>query len=318
MGMEDQFMQKYKHWWVLLGIGLVVITALLVRKTRHNTYEIYEPITAAPSDCRGDLSFAVIGDFGDAGQPEADVAALINSWDVELIVTTGDNNYPDGKASTMDRNIGQYFAEYIHPYKGEFGPGGAVNRFFPVLGNHDWREESLQPHYDYFTLPGNERYYDFEWGPVHFFMLDSDPNEPDGRTQDSVQADWFKEQITSVSAPWKLVFMHNPPYSSNSHHGSDSEMQWPYADLGVDAVLTGHAHIYERLDYDGIPYFVNGLGGRWKDLTPIHQFGPPLEGSRVRYNVDYGAQLIMVDEDCINISFYNRTGDLIDSYTVKQ
>jgi hypothetical protein len=88
--------------------------------------------------------------------------------------------------------------------------------------------------------------------------------------------------------------------------------------LGVDAVLTGHAHIYERLDYDSIPYFVNGLGGLWKDLTPIHQFGPPLERSRVRYNVDYGAQLVTVDDDCINFTSFNRSGDLIDSYTVKQ
>jgi hypothetical protein len=133
-----------------------------------------------------------------------------------------------------------------------------------------------------------------------------------------MQATWFEEQIASTSAPWKLVFMHDPPYSSDSHHGSDQEMQWPFADLGVDAVLTGHAHLYERLIYDGIPYFVNGLGGRWKDLTPIHQFGQPLEGSRVRYNIDYGAQLVTVDDGCINFTFYNRSGELIDSYTVKK
>jgi hypothetical protein len=318
MGMDDQFMKKYKLWWILLGIGLLVITALLVSKSRHITYDIYEPITASPFDCGGDMRFAVIGDFGDAGQPEADVANLIDTWEVDLIVTTGDNNYPNGKAKTIDHNIGQYFAEYIHPYKGEYGPGGTQNRFFPVLGNHDWREESLQPHYDYFTLPGNERYYDFEWGPVHFFMLDSDPNEPDGRTQDSMQAAWFEKQIGSASAPWKLVVMHHPPYSSDSHHGSDQEMQWPFAELGIDAVFTSHAHLYEKLEYDGIPYFINGLGGRWKALPAIHHFGAPLEGSQVRYNVDYGAQLVTVDEDCINISYFTRTGELIDSITLRK
>ena len=193
---------------------------------------------------------------------------------------------------------------------------GSENRFFPVLGNHDWKEKSLQVHYDYFTLPGNERYYDLEWGLVHFFMLDSDPHEPDGRTRDSVQADWFEGQIGTALAPWKLVFAHHPPYSSDSHHGSDPEMQWPFAKLGVDAVFTGHAHLYERLHFEDIPYFVNGLGGRWKSLPAIHDFGSPLGGSQVRYNLDYGAQLVTVDETCINFSFYNRDGELIDSHTV--
>ncbi len=311
-------MDKHRLWWILPVIALVAIAGILYWKTRHNTYEIEQPIIADPSDCSDDLRFAVIGDYGDAGKPEADVAALIQGWDVDLIVTTGDNNYPNGQSRTIDHNIGQYFAEYIHPYKGEYGPGGTKNRFFPVLGNHDWRDESLQPHYDYFTLPGNERYYDLEWESVHFFMLDSDHNEPDGRTQDSLQAAWFEEQIATSSAPWKLIFMHHPPFSSDSEHGSDPELQWHFAKMGVDAVFTGHSHVYERLEYDGISYYVNGLGGRWKSLPAIHQFGSPLDGSLLRYNIDYGAQLVTVDEDCMNTSFFNRSGELIDSYTLRK
>jgi hypothetical protein len=298
-------------------IAIVVIVGLvyLIRIRTHNTYEIIEAFTGNPTDCRGDLRFAVIGDFGDAGEPISDVAALIESWEVELILTTGDNNYPDGEADTIDDNIGQYFSEYIHPYVGEYGSGGTENRFFPVLGNHDWHTPSLQPHYDYFTLPGNERYYDLDWGLVHFFMIDSDPNEPDGRAWDSAQANWFENKIASSSAPWKLVFLHHPPFSSDSQHGSDPEMQWPFLDLGVDAVFAGHAHLYERLEYEEIPYFINGFGGRWKAIQAIHQFGSPLEGSRVRYNIDYGAQLVTLDETCMNVSFFNRSGELIDSYT---
>ncbi|NIW44652.1 MAG: hypothetical protein GWN30_07780, partial [Gammaproteobacteria bacterium] len=59
------------------------------------------------------LTFAVIGDYGLAGQQEADVASLVESWNPEFIITVGDNNYPDGKAETIDENIGQYYAEYI-------------------------------------------------------------------------------------------------------------------------------------------------------------------------------------------------------------
>ena len=59
------------------------------------------------------VRFAVIGDYGIAGQPEADVAALVQSWNPDIVITTGDNNYPNGEASTIDANIGQYYHQFI-------------------------------------------------------------------------------------------------------------------------------------------------------------------------------------------------------------
>ncbi|PYV85585.1 MAG: alkaline phosphatase, partial [Acidobacteria bacterium] len=55
------------------------------------------------------VRFAVIGDYGTAGQNELDVSSLVKSWNPDFIITVGDNNYPDGWASTIDRNIGQYY-----------------------------------------------------------------------------------------------------------------------------------------------------------------------------------------------------------------
>lgn len=308
---------RFNRRWIITGaIAVGMIGVFLYWLTGLRVYEVDQPITADPTDCKADLRFAVIGDFGDAGQAEADVANLVDRWDVDLIVTTGDDNYPDGKASTIDPNIGQYYSEYIYPYKGDYGQGGTENRFFPTLGNHDWRDESLQPYFDYFTLPGNERYYDFKKGPVHFFVLDSDSHEPDGISQDSLQAAWFEGAITSSNAPWVLVFMHHLPYSSSSNYGSNEDIQWPFATWGADAIFSGHAHLYERLYYDGIPYFVNGLGGRWRTIPRTHYFGKVLENSQVRYNRDYGAQLVTVDDTCINFTFYARSGERIDSYTL--
>src|SRR4028118_1944089 len=60
--------------------------------------------------------FAVIGDYGQAGQPEQDVANRVKSWSPDFIITVGDNNYPYGEASTIDQNIGQYYRQYIYPY----------------------------------------------------------------------------------------------------------------------------------------------------------------------------------------------------------
>ncbi|MBL4685160.1 MAG: metallophosphoesterase, partial [Nannocystaceae bacterium] len=129
-----------------------------------------------------ECTVAVIGDYGDASPSEAAVAALVHGWQPDLVVTLGDNNYPRGSARTIDANIGQYYHRYIAPYRGTFGKGAASNRFFPSLGNHDWRSPAAAPYLEYFDLPGNERYYDVRWGPVHFFALDSDRHEPDGVT----------------------------------------------------------------------------------------------------------------------------------------
>lgn len=289
--------------WMAWGFGL-------------NVYEVDVPITDDPSDCPGATRFAVIGDFGDAGQPEADVAALVDGWDVDFVVTTGDNNYPHGEAGTIDENVGRYYHEYIHPYRGRFGRGGAENRFWPSLGNHDWDPGTIKPYLYYFTLPGNERYYDLERGPVHLFVLDSDPHEPDGRLPDSIQADWLEEHMTASAAPWRLVILHHPPYASSRYRGKDQEMRWPFAEWGASAVISGHDHLYERLSEEGLPYLVNGLGGRSSGFDPIHRFIRPIPGSLVRYNQDYGAMLVTADEGCINFSFINRRDELVDSLTL--
>ncbi|MGB5895341.1 MAG: metallophosphoesterase, partial [Ignavibacteriaceae bacterium] len=110
-----------------------------------------------PNNAQSNTRFAVIGDFGDAGSAEEDVANLVHSWNVDFVITLGDNNYPDGQASTIDENIGQYYHQYIYPYVGLYGEGSDINRFFPSLGNHDWRTNPPQPYSDYFVLQNNER-----------------------------------------------------------------------------------------------------------------------------------------------------------------
>lgn len=309
--------QKRKWTGWLLGLLVLLLAAAVIgwlawRYTPGYAYDIVDPFTATPDDCPPDVRFAVIGDYGYAGRNEAAVADLVAGWDVDFVVTTGDNNYADGEATTIDANIGQFYHEYIHPYQGTYGPGAAENRFFPVLGNHDWRAPGAQPYLDYFTLPGNERYYDVERGPVHLFAVDSDPNEPDGRTPQSVQGQWLEAQMTASDAPWKLVVLHHPPYSS-SRHGSEEIMRWPYAAWGATAVLAGHDHSYERLQVDDVVYFVNGLGGRSR-----YRVGRPLPESTVRYNGAYGAMLVNAADTCINFSFIATDGALIDSYTLER
>ena len=309
-------MSQFGRSWVktavfitIIVVSIIVVGVLWVRFS--DKVYVHEGVVADPNSCAGEMAFAVIGDYGSAGQPEADVAALVKSWQPEFIVTVGDNNYPDGEWATIDANIGHYYSDYIYPYVGEYGSTATENRFWPALGNHDLRTDSGQPYFDYFTLPGNERTYDFVAGPVHFFVLNSDPSEPNGRSVDSVQAQWLQAGLAASEQAWNLVVMHHTPYTSSLKRNSDKEIQWPFADWGATAVLSGHDHLYERFEVDGIPYFVNGAGGK-----ALYNFGRPETDSIVRYNQDYGAMPVTASGTCINFSFYNINGDLIDSVTL--
>lgn len=256
------------------------------------------------------VRFAVIGDYGRDGPGLNAVAALVDGWSPDFIVTTGDNNYPSGAAETIDENIGKYFHEYIGNYTGKYGKGAEENRFFPTMGNHDWNTDSAQPYLDYFDLPGNERYYSFTWGPVDIFALNSDSDEPDGVGRSSVQGQWLQAALAESTAPWQIVVLHHAPYSSG-RHGETEWAQWPYEEWGADAVLAGHDHTYERLQIGGIPYFVNGAGGNtlydFKDIHP---------DSQVRYNAGFGAMLVAATPESMSFQFVTTSGEVVDQATV--
>jgi myo-inositol-hexaphosphate 3-phosphohydrolase len=282
--------------------------------------EYWNPRTGG-LDSAQTITFAAIGDYGEDNAPEQAVADLIDNLGVDFIITTGDNSY----GLDFDQRVGQYYSNYIGNYQGVYGPGSPVNRFFPTPGNHDYLTNYLA----FFTLPGaniptsntsgNERYYDFIRGPVHFFAINSCSDEPDGISSTSIQAQWLQQQLAASSAPWKIVHLHHPPYSS----GKDEEiMRWPYEDWGVASVLAGHHHSYQRIHRDDnndgniLPYFVTGLGG-----ASINNFSTPaVPGTIFQYNSDYGSMLISASENSITFQFYSITngGTLIDSFTMSK
>lgn len=256
--------------------------------------------------------FAVIGDYGKSSTSELNVSNLVKSWNPDYVITLGDNNYDLGAASTIDLNIGQYYHEFIYPYTGGYGAGDTVNRFFPSMGNHDWYTASGAAYLNYFTLPGNERYYDYVKGNIHFFAIDSDPNEPDGRDSNSIQAQWLKSALAASNSRYNIVYFHHPPYSSSSVHGSELIMRWPYKEWGASIVMSGHDHTYERLVKNGFTYVVNGLGG----YSTIYAFGTPLPESVLRYNNNYGAMQVKSYHDSLVVKFITVTPTVRDNFKI--
>ncbi|HSJ44141.1 MAG TPA: Ig-like domain-containing protein, partial [Euzebyales bacterium] len=293
----------------------VAITSPAAGATVSGTVTIQADATDGSSGAEA-TRFGIIGDFGNASSNEAAVASMLDGLSPEFIVTVGDNSY----GGSHDTNVGQFYSNYIGNYQGGHGAGSATNRFFPALGDEDIETGGgLSGYLSYYTLPGdgipapansgNERYYDFVRGPVHFFVINTHRTEPDGRRAGSVQQDWLKAGLAASTTPWQVVVVHYPPYSSKR---SDSDSRWPYEAWGADAVLSGHRHVYERLQVGGIPYIVNGLGGVSRSSTPS-SFLPE---SRFFYNADYGAMTAAACTAGITFEFRSMRDGVVDTHTI--
>lgn len=313
------------YWWTGSALGFTITgtghrTAVAFdgapgrAPALHLEYRLGPPAPHEPPVSR----FAAVGDFGNGGWGEGRVANLIHRLDVDAVLAAGDNSY--GPAP-IDDNIGRHFQNWIGGYRGAYGTGAEVNRFFPVLGNHDYSDGGgLAAYLDYFALPGvgiagsgrttHERYYDVVLGPVHVFALNSNGQEPDGITADSAQAQWLRDGLAASTSPWQIVMLHHSPFSSGSH-GSAPVLQWPFAAWGVDAVISGHDHDYERLEADGIPYVVTGLGG--VSRYPLNVLDPH---SQIFYDGNDGALLIEACPGRLDLSFHNVAGVVIDTRRV--
>jgi tartrate-resistant acid phosphatase type 5 len=264
------------------------------------------PVEISDPPQTNSVNFAVIGDYGLAGDGERAVAEMVKSWSPDLIITTGDNNYGPEDLAGYKHNIGQYYCDYIYNYDVPeeyqcFGRASRekVNRFFPSPGNHDDDGDNFLASYlDYFTLPGEETFYAFEWGDVAFYSINSleyaDPEE---------QKAWLEEEIAKSDKPFKIVYFHHAPYTTGGHTNS-TRMQWDFYEWGVDVVLSGHDHIYARLahsEQEGLHYIVNGLGGR--KLYSCRDY----EGEEevlICYDDNYGAMRCVADSTRMVLEFY--------------
>lgn len=181
---------------------------------------------------------------------------------------------------------------------------------FPVLGNH---EGMAALYFDLFHLPGNERWYSFDYGPVHFVALQADniaDLSPEGE-----QMRWLRADLEATDRPWKLAFFHVPPYSSLQREGDDERVRLVLATLleeyGVQLVFNGHDHSYQRLEVDGITYVVTGGGG-----APLYPLGT-LHPALVAYAVDYHAVRVSVDGSRLTAVAVSAEGEELDRFTLE-
>ncbi len=204
----------------------------------------------APSPSVG-LSFAVVGDSGTGEAPQESIAARMcrfrGKHPFDLVLTTGDNVYPDGDRALFDAAFRDPFACLLD--KGV--------RFRSTLGNHDIMADggAAQIADRDFGYRGGAKNYVVRKGGVRFVMADG--NALDRR--------WLEKALPAASGDrWTIVAFHQPVYSPGLHGSTPGFEDLPelFQRHGVDLVLNGHDHVYAvTRNLKGIRYIVTGGGG---------------------------------------------------------
>lgn len=199
------------------------------------------------------------GDIADCRSPGAEqTARLLDRLD-GTIFTAGDNAYPDGSAN-----------DYQQCYGPTWGRHRARTR--PSPGNHEYHSPGAAPYFQYFGAnagPAGAGYYSYDLGAWHVLSLNSEIDTTPGSAQDQ----WLRRDLDANKRPCTVAYWHKPLFSSGPHGGFGGVRPlWrTLYEYGVDVVIAGHDHLYERFapqDPDGaadpnrgIRQFTLGTGG---------------------------------------------------------
>jgi len=248
------------------------------------------------------IKFIAIGDFGTGDDNQTGIAAQMlrdhKTSPLDFVIAVGDNIYPDGG--------GRHFVKkFERPYAGLIREGV---KFHAVLGNHDVRDgRGDQCRYPLFNMDGQCHYTVKKGdGLAEFFMIDS-------TAFDMNQAGWLEGVLKESTAKWKIAVFHHPIYSSAGEHGSDLSLRSRIEPLltryGVNVVLSGHDHIYERVKpQQGVQYFVTGAGGqvRHNDTNTRSPF------RAMSFDQDNHYLQMVIEDQQINFQTIARSGAVID------
>lgn len=320
----------------------------------------YTFVTAPTPGTIAPYRFWVQGDPGKYSDGARAVHAAMKQWvtahpraerpPFDLWLTTGDNGYTSGRDRDYQKGLFDPYPELLSKIP-----------YVPVYGNHDARRLAF---FRLFTFPkegegggvpsGSAHYYAFDYGNVHFIVLDSQDSD---RGDDGEMMQWLRRDLAATQQTWRIVLFHHPPYSRATHDsdkkidslGRMAQMRENFLpvleEYGVDLVLTGHSHIYER------SYLLRCHYGKSGSFSP-QMIVQPGDGGEIPYrkplglvalsgtvyavvgstsNLDsgrldhpanqvvraeYGSMMIEVEGNSLKANFINTAGVVSDQFSI--
>ena len=246
----------------------------------------------------GSVRWAVIGDNGTGERPQLEVAnQMLRYWSVvkfDFVTMNGDNIY--GGHAPSD-----FWQKFEEPYKPLLDE---KVKFYASLGNHD--DPLLEINYKPYGMDGN-RYYTFQKKDVEFFVLDSSYMTPQ-------QLSWLEDKLTNSSSKWKIAYFHHPLFTCAKYHGPDVDLRNQLMPLftkyRVNAVWSGHEHVYERLKpQQGIYFFLEGGSGELR----YHNIRTSCDLDLAKLDTDRSFMLVEIDGDQMYFQTIAGSGMTVDS-----
>jgi hypothetical protein len=318
------------------------------------------PVTGPPRSFR-------IWTIGDAGFTGPLLDAVRDSFKAynggtsatDLFLLLGDNAYLTGTDAQYQAAVYAQHAEMLR-----------TTPVYSVFGNHERFSSQdlvqIGPYFQMFSFPtggeaggvasGTESYYSFDWANVHFVVLDSEDFAP--TSSGGPMMTWLQADLASTTADWVIALWHRPPYSRGLFHDSDVEVNeirmrqhvLPVLEaFGIDVVLCGHSHNYERswfldghygmantftddfkkdlgngdpdgdgayrkadlgpLPHSGAVYVVNGSGSEVRNATLNHP-------AHYAGHLTVGSMVIDVADDTLTARFLTSTGSVDDAFQI--
>jgi hypothetical protein len=256
-----------------------------------------------------DSAFAVtrvlaLGDFGVGGTSELKQGAAMRRWErdhpARLVVTLGDNDYTQNPTDFHQNWVDAFGWLPSHGVR----PAGA-------LGNHDL-DFGDGGRYEFDELDMPRPYYRRSLQHLDIFILNS--NRVDRR-----QRQWLRDRLTASKAQWQVVAFHHPPYTCGLHTGNTNvQERWVplFRRRGVDVVLSGHEHSYQRFASEGgVRYVVHGGGGA--SLYDLDASCPSSYPKRVKAVKQHGFLELVARTDSLLVKAISRSGRRVDRLVIR-
>lgn len=259
--------------------------------------------TTAPEDNRP-FTFVAYGDNRSNPYAHAAIVGAIRRTPADLLVHTGDMVY-DGSQTADWREFFSIERELLRD-----------RCMFPTIGNHEIAMPTSDGALRYarmFRVPAPpdaaERWYTFRWSSVRFFMLDAHDEFA------SAERAWLEKTLDAAKneagVQLRIVILHHGPYSSGLHGGNEALLLARVPDLlrgyKVDLVLSGHDHIYERGDANGLRYIVSGGGG-----APVYREYRAAR-TTLKFEPVYHFLKFAVNGSAMNMSAIRHDGSIIET-----
>lgn len=268
------------------------------------TSPTYEFRTAPEPSPDGEITIAVAGDSRGGYDVWGRLALELVARAPDLVVWSGDAVL-----------LGQLQPEW----DAFFAAGEPLLARVPIAAAHGNHEVGAVNHYAQFALPGDEEHYVLDYGPIRLITVNDSPDDP-ARLDGAIRSFLTRALAQTPRAPWTIVNHHRPLYSA-SFHGSDLGLRASWAPLfeaaGVELVINGHEHSYERTHpmrgdapgAGGPVYLVSGGAG-----APLYEVGTG-PWTAVAGSVHHAA-LVRVRPGLLQVEAFDQDGVELDRFAL--